>query len=59
MDLSEICGYHTIMIIADNSSKMVVLVPLLSMDMGIVANAFFCHVISHHGLQLTIMTDWD
>ena len=47
------------MTVMDRFSRMVVLVPLQSTDMDAVANAFFCHIISQHGLPLTITTDRD
>ena len=59
MDLPEDCGYHTIMMVVDRFSKMVVLVPLQSTDVHAVANAFFRHIISQHGLPLMITMDWD
>ena len=59
MDLPEDCDYHTIMMVMDHFSKMVVLVPLQSMGADAVTDAFFRHVISQHGLPLTIMMDQD
>ena len=59
MDLVEDCGYHTIMTVMDCFSKMVVLVSLQSTDVDAVANAFFRHIISQHGLLLMITTDQD
>ena len=47
------------MTVVDRFSKMVVLVPLQSTDVDVVADAFFRHVISQHGLLLTIMMDRD
>ena len=47
------------MTVVDCFSKMVVLVPLQSMDVDAVADAFFRHVVSQHGLPLTITTDRD
>ena len=47
------------MMVVDHFSKMVVLVPLQSMDVDAVADTFFHHVISQHGLPLTITMDWD
>ena len=45
------------MTVVDCFKKMVVLVPLQSMDVHAVANAFFYHVISQHRLSLTITMD--
>ena len=47
------------MTVMDRFSKMFVLVPLQSVDVDTVADAFFRHVISQHGLPLTITTDRD
>ena len=47
------------MTVVDRFSKMVVLVPLRSTDVDAVADAFFCHIVSQHGLPLTITTDRD
>ena len=59
MDLPEDCGYHTIMMVVNRFSKMVVLVPLQSADVDAVTDAFFRHINSQHGLPLTIMIDQD
>ena len=59
MDLLEDCGYHTIMTVVDCFSKMLVLVPLQRLDVDAVADAFFHHIISQHGLLLMIMMDQD
>ena len=58
-DLPEDCSYHTIMMVVNHFSKMVVLAPLQSMDVDTIADAFFCQVIGQHGLPLMIMTDQD
>ena len=47
------------MMVMDCFSKMVVLVPLQSTDVDAVADAFFRHVVSQHGLPLMITMDRD
>lgn len=47
------------MTLVDCFSKIVVLVPLQSMDVDAIADAFFYHVIRQHELPLMIMTDRD
>ena len=47
------------MTVVDCLSKMVVLVPLQSMDVDAVADVFFRHIVSQHGLPLMIMMDRD
>ena len=47
------------MMVVDRFSKMVVLVPLQSMDVDMVADAFFRYVVSQHGLPLMITMDRD
>ena len=45
------------MMVVDHFSKMLVLVPLQIIDVDTITDAFFCHVISQHGLLLVITMD--
>ena len=47
------------MVVMDHFSNIIMLVPLQSIDVNAVADNFFCHVFSQHGLPQTIMADWD
>ena len=47
------------MMVVDRFGKMVVLVPLQGTEVEAVADAFFRHIISQHGLPLMIVTDHD